>query len=207
MFIDLSEFLILNEKEEDKAEDTATEEPVEEEPDTTSDDAGMDDINSEDNSDTNTEDDSDLDNPMDDESDTDDDFGMDDDASTDDSTGDDTDTNTDGESSPEETEENKPNEVLKNKQITVNYIKLYKILLVVIDDLRSIPSASDEEKEYIESSIEDMEKVRDTMFDYITNSLKINTYPVNVYNLYQFKQAMIVSSEIIQKIKEFKEET
>lgn len=187
----------------------------------TSDDAGSDSTDSTDDTstddtstdtdsdDTSTDDDTNTDDPTSDTDNTDDtsdptsdipDDGTGDDTTTDDTTTDDTSTDDTTDTG------NPPGQAIKKKQLIRNFRAVYEYLNQAIIKFQSIPATSDEEKDIINETIFRLKKIKTAMYDYLDTSFQNESYESNLYKFYFFKDSMKFCAEIVQKIKELRDE-
>lgn len=169
---------------------------------TTSDNDANEDQKDDDKSDTDTDDTSDI-NEEDPSSDIDDlDMSDDtDDGDSSDKSSDDT-TDTDMNDSSDESSSDK----LKKINLIRRYSDIYDYINIAIRKFKIFPIQNDKEKDLIDKSIQDLTYVRSAIYDYLQNCYENNSYATNLYKYQNFAGTIRVCVEILQKIKELRQE-
>ncbi|MEI2419562.1 hypothetical protein V6O07_04755 [Arthrospira platensis SPKY2] len=175
----------------DSADDTSTDDTTDTDTDTTDDTTDTDDSTDDTTDDTTDDSDQTSDISGDDTSA--------DDTTTDDTSTDDVSTDTADTGTP-------PGQAIKKKQLIRNFRSVYEYLNQAIVKFQSIPATSDEEKDIIDETIFRLKKIKTAMYDYLDTSFQNESYESNLYKFYFFKDSMKFCAEIVQKIKELRDE-
>lgn len=117
----------------------------------------------------------------------------------DDSTSDDTSMNDTG-------EDGQDPEKLKKVNLIRRYAEVYDYISMAIKKFKAFPSQSDKEKQIIQKAIYDLNYTRSAIYDYLQNSYENNSYATNLYKYQNFAGTIRVCAEILQKIKELRQE-
>lgn len=95
-----------------------------------------------------------------------------------------------------EPQEDNSEEKKNNKYLVHDFIELYKRLEVIIDRCNNSPLNANRNPVYHQSK-KNLDKLRDTLYDYIVDRFNEENYVFNLYQFNLFIQAINVNSELL----------
>ena len=97
-------------------------------------------------------------------------------------------------------------EKFKQKKLLNDYIKFYNDTIIIIEKINNNKKNADYlQNKSLDSCLDNLERIKDDVYQYLTELYNTKTYSENLYNYYVFLKSVKITNKIVEKIVEIQD--
>ena len=97
-------------------------------------------------------------------------------------------------------------EKFKQKKLLNDYIKFYNDTIIIIEKINNNKKNADYlQNKSLDSCLDNLERIKDDVYQYLTELYNTKTYSENLYNYYIFLKSVKITNKIVEKIVEIQD--